>query len=148
MQHDLNDFLIRLPHTVPTQATHIADGGFHALGDDAVAGAELLAVQVHMVSQNACLHAGRDLRRAAGLGTVTDNAGNDGQRVDQGMGNGLAVSALQIGDAAARRAACADRSAVGGQPPDAGLFVDGNEVRQRQRPAEHFLGSPQLPGIL
>ena len=47
-------------------------------------------------------------------------------------------AAVQVGDARARRAARADRAAVGAQPADAGLQVDGQKVR-KQHGAQHLL---------
>ena len=44
------------------------------LVDDALAAPELLAVGVHLVAQDARVHAGGDLRRARGLGPVADGA--------------------------------------------------------------------------
>ena len=83
----------------------VADGVLDALGDDAVPRQELLAVQVHVIAHDAGLHAGGDLGGTAGLGAVADDARDDGQRVHQGVGDGLIVGPLEIGDAAACRAA-------------------------------------------
>lgn len=119
--HDLNDFLVGLPHAHGAQAADVADGVFHALGQDPVAAPELLAPAEHLVAQDARVHSGSDFRCAGGLGTVADDAGIDGQGVDQGMGDAAGVAALEVGDAAARAAARADGAAVGGQPADAGF---------------------------
>ena len=148
LQHDLDDLLVGLPHPFAAQLADVADGVLDALGDDAVPGAELLAVQVHVVAHDAGLHAGGDLGGAAGLGPVADDARDDGQRVDQGVGDGLVVRPLQVGDAAAGGAPGADRAAVGGQPADAALFVDGDEVGHRQGPVQPVLGDGQGLGVL
>ena len=101
-----------------------------------------------MIPQNARLHAGGDLRRTAGLGTIADNTRNDGQCIDKGVGDRFQVCALQIGNAAARSTARADGPAVGGQPPYTGLLVDRNQVGEGQCAAESLIGCPQLSGIL
>ena len=76
------------------QHTDVADGVLHALADDAVAAAELLAVLVHVVAQNPSLDAGGNLGRAAGLGAVADDTGHDGQRVDEGVGDSFQIRPL------------------------------------------------------
>ena len=91
----------------------VADGIFHTFGYDSVAGAELLAVFIHMVAKDACLYAGSDFGGAAWFGSIADNAGYDSKGIDQGMGDRRIVSALQIGDAASGRTASADGAAVG-----------------------------------
>ena len=96
----------RIPSTA--QQSHITDGIFNALCDDAIPTAELLAVFVHVIPQDARLHAGGDLRHTAGLGTIADNTRNDGQCIDKGWGDRFQVCALQIGNAAARSTARAD----------------------------------------
>src|SRR5699024_10905094 len=148
LQHDLDDLLVGLPHPFAAQLADVADGVLNALGDDAVPGAELLAVQVHMVAHDAGLDAGSDLGGAAGLGAVADDARDDGQRVDQGVGDGFVVRPLQVGDAAAGGAPGADRAAVGRQASNAALFVDGDEVGHRQRPVQPFFGDGQRLGVL
>ena len=72
--HDVQDGLVGLAHALFGQDADVADGGVHALGDDALAAPELLAVGVHLVAQDARVHAGGDFRRAGGLGPVADGA--------------------------------------------------------------------------
>src|SRR5699024_9839807 len=122
------------------QLADVADGVLHALGDNAVARQELLAVQVHVIAHDAGLHAGGNLGGAAGLGAVADDARHNGQRVHQGVGDGFVVRTLEVGDAAARRTAGADGAAVGRQPADAALFVNGDQVGDRQSPVQLVLG--------
>lgn len=95
-----------------------------------------------MIPQDARLHAGGDLRRTAGLGTIADNTRNDGQCIDKGVGDRFQVCALQIGNAAARSTTRADGPAVGGQPPYTGLLVDSNQVGEGQCAAESLIGCP------
>ena len=50
VQHDLQDGAVGLAHTLTGQDAHIAHRVVHALGDDAVAAIELLALQIHVVA--------------------------------------------------------------------------------------------------
>src|SRR5699024_11732962 len=77
LHHDLDDLFVGLAHPLAAQLADVADGVLNALGDDAVPGTELLAVQVHMVAHDAGLDAGSDLGGAAGLGAVADDARDD-----------------------------------------------------------------------
>ncbi len=59
----------------------IADGLLTSGPLDAVAGTEVVAAQVHVVSQDARTHGHGDLAGAAGLGSVADAPGDHGHGV-------------------------------------------------------------------
>ena len=103
----------------------MVDGLFDVLADDAVAAEEVAALFAHFVAEDARLHGEGDLAGAGGLGTVADDAGGHAEGVLQGMFDDVKRLAQEVGDAAARGAACADGAAIGRETTDAGLLVDG-----------------------
>ena len=115
-------------HALAAQTAEALDGVLHALFHKAVAAVELLALAVHLMSEEACLHCHGDFCRAGGLGTVAHDAAGDGQGVDDGVGDLLHAAAMEEGDTRTGRRAGADGAAVGGKSSNAGLGVGGEEV--------------------
>ena len=99
---------------------------------------------MHQVAQDAGLHTGSNLCSAGRLGAVADGAGEDGHSVDDGVGDGVVVCPLQIGDTGPGAHACADCAAVSGQTADPGLLVDGHQIADQQRPVELLLRCAQI----
>ena len=110
------------------------NGGLDSSGDDSVSRIEFLPVQIHVVSQDSRIHGRCDFGRAGSLGTVTDDTGHDGQRIDHGVNHFLVTAAAKISDSRTRCRSGTHRTAVCGESADSGLLVDGNQVGQRQRP--------------
>ena len=100
-----------------------------------------------MVAQHPCVHRRGNLGRAGGLRSVADHAGNGGQSVDQGVGHLPASPAVEIGNGTSGSAPGADRAAVGTQPSDSSLHVDGQQIAECHSADQLFLTHPQLPGI-
>ena len=63
------------------------------------------------------------------------------------MDDGIIVTAAEIGDTGTRTSTRADSAAVGRQAANGGLFVDGGQVGEGQRPQKRFVAHAQLPGI-
>ena len=60
------------------------------------------------------------------------------------MDDGIIVTAAEIGDTGTRTSARADSAAVGRQAANGGLFVDGGQVGEGQRPQKLFVAYAQL----
>ncbi len=144
--HDSNDLVVGLLHALLAKTAHILEGVFYALGHNAVTGAELIAADVHIVAQQTGLHRSCDLCCAGGLGAIADDAGNHCQCIDDSMDDGIIVTAAEIGDTGTRTSARADGTAVGRQAANGGLFVDGGQVGEGQRPQKRFVAYAQPPG--
>ena len=95
--HHFDDLFIRLLHALAAQTAEALDGVLHALFHQAVAAVELLALAVHLMSEEACLHSHGDLGRAGGLGAVAHDAAGDGQGIDQGVGDLFHAAAMEEG---------------------------------------------------
>ena len=102
MQDDTDDLFIRLRHTLVREASDIADRVFHSLGDDTVAAIELVSLLKHFITEDPCIDRLRNFGGTGSLCTVTDHAGNDGHRIDDGMRDLLGTAAVQKSDARPR----------------------------------------------
>lgn len=71
VHHDLEDGAVRLPHPFLCQNADIGDGVVYALGHNAVAAFEFLMVAVHVIAQDARVHALAAILAAQG-GLSTD----------------------------------------------------------------------------
>ena len=65
--HNPYDLFIGFLHAFFSKAAYIFQCLLHALGDNPVAAIELLASDVHIVAQDACVYRRGDLGRAGGL---------------------------------------------------------------------------------
>ena len=115
LQHDLQNGLVSLAHTLPGQNTDVANGVIHALGDDTVAAPELLVIAVHLVAQNAGIHGCSDLGCTGGLCTVADSTRQYCNRVYEGVCDLAEPSAVKIAYSRTCTDSCTYCTAVGGQ---------------------------------
>ena len=100
-----------------------------------------------MEAQNTGVNSRCDLGGAGSLGAVTDGAGEDGDGVDQNVGNCVCAVALEVSDTRACAAACGNGAAVGGQTADACLLVDGDQVGQGHGTDQLLIGDAKLLGV-
>ena len=145
--HEADDLVVRLPHAVLPEQADAADSALDVFHDDPVSALELLAVLVHVESQDAGVYGECDLSCAGCLGAVADNAGSDGKRIDHSVDDRLVIPAAEVSDTRACACSGADSSAVGGEGADAGLLVDGHQIGEGKGAAESFVIGVQLPGI-
>src|SRR5699024_7300603 len=131
----------------PGQGADVGDGLFSPLGDAAAPAVELQPLLEQPVAQQAVVHGGGDLGRAGSLGPVAHHAGEDRQRVDDGMGDDLIAAAVQPGDAAGGPHPGAGGPAEGGQAADAGFLVDGDQVGHQQRAQQRVVGQALFPRV-
>ena len=103
---------------------------------------------MHIVAQDSGLHRRGDFGCAGCLGSVADDAAGGGDGVGNGVGDAVQIGAHEVGDARSRTGSRTDRATEGGQPADAGLLVDGGEVRQSQSAVQLFVADLQLLGVL
>ena len=115
LQHELDDLFVGADHADASQLTDVLDRVFHALDDDAVAAHKFLAVEEHLVAEYAGVNAGGDLGGAGGFGSVADDAGDDGQGIDDGMDDIAVGAAVEIGDTGSGSRPGTDGAAVGRQ---------------------------------
>ena len=145
LQHEPDDFFVGFSHAEGGEEADGFNGFFDAVFDDAVAAEEFVAVFVHRQADQARVDGRGDLGGAACLGSVADDAGVDGDGVDDGVRDGVQAAALQIRDARAGAAARADGSAVCREPADSCLKMNGDEVRHGQRPQKFFMRFVVVP---
>ena len=126
--HEADDLVVRLPHAVLPEQADAADSALDVFHDDPVSALELLAVLVHVESQDAGVYGECNLSCAGCLGAVADNAGSDGKRIDHSVDDRLVIPAAEVSDTRACACSGADSSAVGGEGADAGLLVDGHQI--------------------
>ena len=86
--HDPQDGVIGLLHALLCQHAYIGNGIVNGACYDAFATAEFLVMEVHPIAHDTCIYCRGDLSGAGRLGTVTDGAGQDGNGIDDGVGNG------------------------------------------------------------
>lgn len=89
--------LVSFMPCLPRRA-YVPQGVFDPLGHDAVAAAELLAPDVHIVAEQSGFHRRGDLSGAGRLGTIADDAGHHGQRIDDGVDDGFVPAAAEVSD--------------------------------------------------
>ena len=87
--HEADDLVVRLAHAVLPEHADAADSAFDVFHDDPVSALELLAVLVHVESQDAGVHGEYNLGCAGCLGAVADNTGSDGKRIDHSVDDRL-----------------------------------------------------------
>ena len=87
-----------------------------------------LAPDVHIIAEQSGFHRRGDLSGAGRLGTIADDAGHHGQRIDDGVDDSFVPAAAEVSDARTGPRPRADGPAVGRQAADGGLFVDGGQV--------------------
>ena len=79
-EHDLNDFLVCLCHSLSRQISHIHDRFLHALCHDSVSAYKLASLSVHLHPKQSRSDRRCDLSRAARFRTVADHSGIDHDR--------------------------------------------------------------------
>ncbi len=144
LHHNLQDLDVGLLHAEATEATDVVDGLFGVAADDAVAAQQVVAVLAHLEAEQSGLDRQGDLACARRLGTVAHDAGGHAEGVLQSVFDDIKTVTEEEGDAAARGAARADGTTVGREPADAGLLVDGHEVRQSHGANGAFLVDVEL----
>ena len=82
-----------------------------------------------------------NLRRTAGLGTVTDNAPHIAQGVADGTADLLIIAAAEIGNAGTCTAGGTNRSAEGGKSTDVVLDVNGHQIADNQGSVHLLFGN-------
>ena len=63
--HDIDDLAVGLLHALLAETAYVPQGVFDPLGHDAVAAAELLAPDVHIIAEQSGFHRRGDLSGAA-----------------------------------------------------------------------------------
>ena len=127
LQHQPDDFPVGFPHAFLADAPHTADGLVRILPQNAVVGAVAPACHGQIVGQHGGIQAGGDFGGTAGLGAVTDDAGDIGQSIVDGRLDLVQGAAHQIGNGGARRAGGRHRTAEGAELADVLLLVDGQQ---------------------
>ena len=91
--HDVEDHLVGGAHGVGADDGEVADGAVHIVLDDALGTGDVAAFHGEYGAQQGCGDARGDLQGAAGLGTVTDHAGEVGNHVLDRIADALKVAA-------------------------------------------------------
>lgn len=146
--HHADDLLISLLHAHAGEAAEAGDGVLHTLDHQPVAAVELLAVYVHLITENARFHRHGDFGGTGGFRAVTDDATGDGERVDNGVRDGALSAAVKPRDACSRSRAGAHRAAIGGEPADPAFGVQRHQIRDCQRAQQLLLALAQLLCVL
>lgn len=127
--HDFDDFFVGVFHTLFAQAADVIDGIFGSFPHQSIAGLEILIADVHIVAQDSGFNCGCDLSRTGRFCAVTDDATCSSDRIGDRVRNAISIRALKISDARARTCARAYRAAKCRETANAGLLVDGDQVR-------------------
>ena len=85
--HNLNNLLICSFHAFLAQTADIADCILHAFRDDPVTSAELLTIDVHLISQNSRIYRSGNLSGTGRFRPVTDDPRHNRQSIDQRVSN-------------------------------------------------------------
>ena len=122
--HDAQDFLVSLCHTVTAQTSNTGDHVLYALLYNTVSADKLLAFLIHLIAQDTVVNCQCNLACAGCLGTVTYNTGSNSKSIYKCMDDSIQVSALEVSNTTAGSSACIDCAAVCAKTADGGLLMD------------------------